>query len=151
MSLRDRLNEDLKSAMRAHDTVRLSVIRGIKAAILSEETRDQRTTLDDDGIIRVIAKEVKQRQESLPDFERSGRSDLVQQLHQELDILSEYLPAPLSDDEVKALVEEAVAATGAAQPKDMGLVMGWLAPRTRGRADGRLVAELVKERLAGKA
>ncbi len=147
MSLREQLNEDLKAAMRAKDQARLTVIRGIKAAMLAAETRSERITLDDEGIFQVIVKELKERRDALPDFERSGRQDLVDKLQLEMTLLSAYLPTPLTEAELKALVEESVTAVAASGPKDMGKVMGWLSPKTRGRADGRQVSEMVKARL----
>ncbi|MCY0863910.1 MAG: GatB/YqeY domain-containing protein [Sulfobacillus sp.] len=149
MSLRERLNQDLKDAMRAKDQARMTVIRGIKAAILEAETKSQRTTLDDDAIIGVIAKEVKERKETLPEFERGGRLDLVEKLQTEIRILEEYLPTPLTPEEVQALIAEAIRETGASGPRDMGRVMGWLSPKIRGRADGRAVSDLVKAHLQG--
>ncbi|MCL5971800.1 MAG: GatB/YqeY domain-containing protein [Firmicutes bacterium] len=151
MSLREQLNEDLKTAMRAKDQARLVVIRGIKAGILAAETRSERITLDDDGILQVIAKELKERRDALPDFERSGRQDLVDKLNHEMELLSQYLPTPLTSDELRRLVNEAVQSVGASGPKDMGKVMAWLTPKTRGRADGREVSALVKEQLASLA
>ncbi len=147
MSLRDQLNEDLKTAMRAKDSARLTVIRGIKAAILAAETRSERITLDDDGIMQVIVKEVKERRDALPDFERGGRQDLVDKLTHEMTLLAQYLPTPLTETELQTLVAEAMGAVGALGPQDMGKVMGWLSPKTRGRADGRHVSEIVKSRL----
>lgn len=147
MALRERLNEDLKVAMRAKDPVRLAVIRGIKAAVLSVETRAERVTLEDDGILQVITKELKERQEALPEFERAGRQDLVDKLRQEMALLREYLPAPLSSDELAKLVADAIDRSGAAGPRDLGKVMGILQPAIRGRADGRMVADLVKSQL----
>jgi uncharacterized protein YqeY len=151
VSLREQLNEDLKTAMRAKDQARLVVIRGIKAGILAAETRSERITLDDDGILQVIAKELKERRDALPDFERSGRQDLVDKLNHEMELLSQYLPTPLTSDELRRLVNEAVQSVGASGPKDMGKVMAWLTPKTRGRADGREVSALVKEQLASLA
>ncbi len=148
MSLREQLSEDLKGAMRAKDQARLTVIRGIKAAILAAETRSERITLDDDGILGVIAKELKERRDALPDFERSGRQDLIDRLHHEMELLSQYLPTPLTADELRVLVSQAVSSVSATGPKDMGKVMAWLAPKTRGRADGRQVSELVKAELS---
>ncbi|MDA8192590.1 MAG: GatB/YqeY domain-containing protein [Thermaerobacter sp.] len=147
MALRERLNEDLKVAMRAKDPVRLAVIRGIKAAVLSAETRAERVTLEDEGILQVISKELKERQEALPEFERAGRQDLVDKLRQEMAIVQEYLPAPLSSDELAKLVADAIDRSGAAGPRDLGKVMGILQPAIRGRADGRMVADLVKSQL----
>lgn len=136
MSLKERLNEDLKTAMRAKDSVRLVVIRGIKAAVLAAETRGSRSELDDDEVLQVIAKEAKEREEVLPEFEQAGRTDLVAKTRAELAVLKEYLPPPLDGAALDALIQEAVAATGAAGPRDLGKVMGWLMPKVRGRADG---------------
>lgn len=147
MSLRGSLDEDLKAAMRAKDSLRLSVIRSVKAGILQAETRNQRTTLDDEGILQVLVKEVKERQDSMTEFERAKRPDLVDQLRQEISVLQTYLPAPLTPTELSRLIDEAMAETGAEGPKDMGRVMGWLTLRTRGRADGKAVAEAVSHAL----
>ena len=119
-----------------------------ESAIYNAEKRDRRTYTDDE-VAAVIAREVKTRRESVEAFTKGGRPDLAEKETAEIGILSDYLPQQLSDDEIRALVDEAVGATGAAGPKDMGKVMGWLAPRTRGRADGRRVSELVSSRLAG--
>lgn len=149
MSLREQLDDDLKAALRAREATRLSVIRGIKAAMMAAETRGQRTTLDDQGIMQVIAKEMKDRRDALPEFERGGRPDLADKLREEMDILAHYLPEPLSADEIASLIEETIGAVGATGPKDMGKVMAALGAKTRGRADGRLVADMVKARLSG--
>jgi hypothetical protein len=146
--LRERLDEELKVAMRARDAVTLSVIRMVKAAVLDQETRAERTTLDDDGIVRVVEKEIKERRAAIEDFERGGRQDLVDKALGEITVLQTFLPAQLSADELAALVKRAVEETGASGPKDMGRVMGWLTPHTRGRAEGRVVSDLVKAHLA---
>lgn len=151
MLLRDRLNDDLKSAMRSKDSLSLSVIRGVKAAILDAETRNQRTTLDEDGIIGVLTREVKQRRDSIVEFERAQRPELVEQLNREISILAKYLPEPLSDAELHRLIEEALHSTGANGPQDLGRVMAWLVPHTRGRADGKLVSEAVRRALQHQA
>lgn len=151
MSLRDQLNEDLKTAMRAKDAVRLSVIRGVKAAVLHAETRGERVTLDDSGIVQVIVKEVKERQDAIVEFERGQRPDLVQKLREELAVLQSYLPEALSPEELRGLIDEALRVTEAQGPKDLGRVMGWLTPKTRGRADGKAVSEAVKEALQHRA
>jgi uncharacterized protein YqeY len=151
VGLRERLDEDLKAAMRAKDAVRLSVIRGIKAAVLAEETKAARVQLDEAGIVAVIAREIKQRQEAAAEFARGGRPDLVEKAENEMAVLRTYLPAPLSSEELSALLTEALAATGASGPRDMGKVMGWLMPRVRGRTDTRALSELVKRRLAEQA
>jgi hypothetical protein len=118
-----------------------------ESAIYNAEKRDRRT-YEDDEVAAVIAREVKTRRESVDAFTKGGRADLADKESAEIAILSDYLPEPLSDDELRSLVDEAVGATGAGSPKDMGKVMGWLSPRTRGRADGRRVSELVAARLA---
>ncbi|PSR28603.1 hypothetical protein SAMN00768000_0630 [Sulfobacillus thermosulfidooxidans DSM 9293] len=148
MSLREQLNEDLKSAMRAKDQARLSVIRSIKAGILAQETRSERTTLDDEGILQVIVKEIKERKDANSEFEKAGRQDLVEKNLKEIEILSSYLPEPLSEDELAQLIDAAITACGATSPKDMGKVMAIVNPQIRGRADGRHVADLVKARLS---
>lgn len=133
--------------MRAKDGTRLSVIRAVKAGILSQETRNERITLDDDGIMQVIVKEIKERREANEEFQRAGRKDLVEQNEKEMEVLSAYLPAPLPEDEIVGLVMGAIRETGAQGPKDMGKVMALINPVIRGRADGRHVAELVKAQL----
>lgn len=145
--LRERLEADLKQALREHDQTRLSVIRLVKAAILTQETKGPRRSLDDAGILEVIAREIKERLEALPEFERGGRTDLVEKARRELAVLREYMPPPLSETELDALVDEVVARTGAQGPKDMGRVMAELMPVVRGRADGRVVSEKVRARL----
>lgn len=147
MSLRARLDDDLKSAMRARDSLRLSVIRGVKAGILQAETRGERRSLDDADIVQVIAKEVKERQDSIAEFERAGRPELVDKLVNEIRVLREYLPQPLTEIELSQLIDEAIQFTGARAPQDLGRVMGWLSPKTRGRADGASLAEQVRKRL----
>jgi uncharacterized protein YqeY len=147
--LRERLEAELKAAMRERDAAKLSVIRLIKAGILSQETKGPRTTLDDDGILQVISKEIKERRDAIEEFAKGGRQDLVEKAEQEIRLLREFLPPALSPAELEALVAEAIRETGATGPRDMGKVMGWLTPRTRGRADGRDVSDLVKSRLNG--
>lgn len=147
MSLRERLNDDLKVAMRAKDATRLSVIRGIKAAILQAETRGERRSLGDDEILQVIVHEVKERREAIEEFKRADRTDLVTKAETEIQLLQVYLPEPLTDAELTDLVREAITAQGASGMKDMGPVMGWLTPRTRGRADGKWVSEKVRQAL----
>lgn len=134
--------------MRAKDQARLSVIRSIKAGILAQETRSERTTLDDEGILQVIVKEIKERKDANSEFEKAGRQDLVEKNLKEIEILSSYLPEPLSEDELAQLIDAAITACGATSPKDMGKVMAIVNPQIRGRADGRHVADLVKARLS---
>lgn len=148
MSIKERLNEDMKQAMRDKEAgkLRLSVIRMVRASIKNVEI-DRRKELGDEETLDVLAKEVKMRRDSLEEFKKGNRPDLVAGLEQEIDILMGYLPQQLSDEEVRALVAEAVAQTGAAGPKDMGKVMSALMPKVKGRADGKTVNAMVKDAL----
>jgi len=147
MSLKDRINDDMKAAMRARETGRLGTIRLLLAAIKQREV-DERITLDDAGITAVIDKMIKQRKDSISQFEAAGRTDLVSNESAELAVLAAYMPAQLSEAEVAAQVQAAVAQTGAAGPQDMGKVMGVLKPKLAGRADMTAVSALVKAALA---
>lgn len=133
--------------MRGGDALRRDVLRMVANAAYNVEKRNQRP-LTDDEFLAVLTREVKTRRESVEAFAKGGRQDLVDKEQAEIDILTEYLPQALSDAELGALVEEAVAATGASSARDLGKVMGWLSPRTRGRADGKVVSGLVARRLA---
>ena len=146
MSLMEKLTADMKEAMKQGEKERLSVIRLVCGAVRQAEI-DGKKTLSDDEIIGVITKEVKMRRDSIEEFERGGRSDLVEKTQAEIAILMPYLPAQLSPDEVRQLVETAVAEVGATTAKDMGKVMGVLMPRVKGRADGKLVNEIVRSLL----
>ena len=143
MSLMEKLTVDMKETMKQGEKERLSVIRLVRGAVRQAEI-DGKKTLSDDEIIGVITKEVKMRRDSIEEFERGGRSDLVEKTQAEIAILMPYLPAQLSPDEVRQLVETAVAEVGATTAKDMGKVMGVLMPRVKGRADGKLVNEIVR-------
>jgi uncharacterized protein YqeY len=134
--------------MRSGDALRRDTLRMAENAIYNAEKRDRRT-FSDDEVAAILAREVKTRRESVEAFTKGARADLADKETAEIAILSAYLPAQLSDDELRSLVDEAVGATGATTPKVMGKVMGWLSPKTRGRADGRRVSELVNARLAG--
>jgi len=147
MSLKDRINEDMKAAMRARETGRLATIRLLLAAIKQREV-DERTTLDDAAVTAVIDKMIKQRKDSISQFEAAGRTDLVEQESAELAVLAAYMPAQLSEAEIAEQVQAAVAATGAAGPQDMGKVMGVLKGKLAGRADMTAVSALVKAALA---
>ena len=149
MSLKDKLTADMKDAMKARDAgkLRLSVIRLVRGAIRQQEIDGQKE-LSDEDVLGVISKEVKQRRDSIEDFKKGGRDDLVAEAEAEIAVLMEYLPQQLSEDEVRSLVQEAIAASGAASPKDMGKVMKELMPKVKGRADGKLVNGIVKELLA---
>ena len=145
--LQDRLRTDVTAAMRSGETLRRDTLRMALNAAYNSEKRAQ-NPLTEDEVIAVLTREVKMRRESIEAFDKGGRADLAAKERAELAILQEYLPQALSEDEVRALVDEAVATTGASSARDLGKVMGWLAPRTRGRADGRHVSELVAQRLA---
>ena len=148
MSIKERLNEDMKQAMKDKEAgkQRLSVIRMVRASIKNVEI-DRRKELGDEEVLDVLAKEAKMRRDSLEEFKKGNRPDLVAGLEQEIDILMGYLPQQLSDEEVRALVAEAVAQTGAAGPKEMGKVMAALMPKVKGRADGKTVNAMVKDAL----
>lgn len=148
MLLKERLAEDMKQAMKDKEAgkLRLSVIRMVRASIKNLEI-DRKTELDEAGVLDVLAKEVKMRRDSLEEFKKAQRADLVENLEREIDVLMAYLPKQLTEDEVRTLVQEAVAATQAAGPKDMGKVMAALLPKVKGCADGKLVSALVKEQL----
>lgn len=133
--------------MRGGDSLRRDVLRMAANAAYNVEKRNQRP-LTDDEFLAVLIKEVKTRRESVEAYEQGGREDLATKERAEITILNEYLPQALTDAEIGALVEEGIAATGATNARDMGKVMGWLAPRTRGRADGKVVSGLVASALA---
>ena len=149
MSLKEQLTADMKDAMKAKEAGkrRLSVIRLVRGAVRQQEI-DGKKELSDEDVLGVISKEVKQRRDSIEDFRKGGRDDLVAEAEAEIEILMGYLPQQLSEDEVRSLVQEAIAVSGATSPKDMGKVMKELMPKVKGRADGKLVNEIVKELLA---
>ena len=143
MTLKERITEDMKAAMRAKDSARLSAIRLLLAAVKQKEV-DERVELDDAAVTGVIEKLLKQRKDSAAQYEAANRADLADQEKFEIGVLSAYMPQPFSAEEVSALVKQAVAETGAAGARDMGKVMAWLKPRLAGRADMTSVSGLVK-------
>ena len=147
MSLQVRINHDMKAAMRARETERLGTIRLLLAAIKQREV-DDRVELDDAAVTAVVDKMIKQRKDSIAQFETAGRTDLVDKEKAELDVLSAYMPAQLSDAEVAAEVQAAVAQVGATGPQDMGKVMGVLKPKLAGKADMTAVSAQVKAALS---
>ena len=147
MSLKDDIQQDMKQAMRAGDKRRLGVIRLILAAVKQREV-DERIELDDTRIIAVLDKMAKQRRESFEQYDRAGREDLAAQEAFELEVLKGYLPQPLDEAEIEALIEQAIQATGAASLKDMGKVMGQLKDQLQGRADMGAVSARIKARLS---
>lgn len=148
MSLKEQLTDDMKAAMRAKEKERLGVIRLALAAIKQQEV-DNRIELDDAAVLAVLDKMVKQRRESIRQYTDGGRSDLAEVEQAEIVVIQDYLPQALTEDEVQALVAEAVAATGAESVKDMGKVMAWIKPKAQGRADMGKVSGLIKAQLAG--
>lgn len=148
MSLKEQLTEDMKSAMRAKETGRLAAVRLIISEVKRKEL-DEQTQLDDTQVMAVIEKMIKQRKDSISQFEAGNRPDLADIEKAEMVILSAYMPAGLSDEEIAAEVAAAVAETGATGPQDMGKLMGVLKPKLAGRADMTVVSGLVKKALAG--
>jgi uncharacterized protein len=148
MTLKDRITEDMKNAMRAGEKERLATIRLILSAVKQREV-DERITLDDSQVLAAIEKMIKQRKEAITQFEAGGRADLVAKETAEIAILQAYLPAQMSDAEIDALIAEAVASTGAASIKDMGKVMGVVKAKAQGRADMGAVSARIKQKLSG--
>ena len=143
MALKEQLFEDLKSAMKEKDTIRKDTVQLIRSGILQIE-KDKKIQLDDQGVIEVIAKQLKSRRDSMPDYVKSGRQDLVEKLNREIEILLNYLPEQLSESEIQKVIEETIAEIGATSMKDLGNVMKAVTPKVKGRADGKVVSNLVK-------
>lgn len=144
--MKEQFLQELKEAMREKDVIRKNTITLLRSAILQVE-KDTQKELNDDEIIGIVAKEVKKRKDAITDYEKAGREDIISDLNKEIEILSKYLPKQLSKEEIVALVDEAISNVNATSPKDMGKVMQDLRPKTNGRADGKLVSEIVKEKL----
>ena len=147
MTLKEQITEDMKSAMRAKEADRLGTIRLLLAAIKQREV-DERITVDDAGIIAIIEKLIKQRKDSIEQFQKAGRTDLVDQESKELGILQAYMPAQLSEAEVQAAIQNTISSLGAAGPQDMGKVIGALKAQLAGKADMGMVSGMVKAALA---
>lgn len=146
MSLKERIQEEMKAAMRAKEKERLGTIRLILAAIKQKEVDDQ-ITLDDTQVLAVLDKMVKQRRDSIKQYEAAGRDELAAKERDEITVLETYLPEQMSDAEIEALVSAAIEETGASTPQDMGKLMGLLKPRAQGRADMGKVSQIVKNKL----
>ena len=146
MALKERITEDMKTAMKAGDKERLATIRLALAAIKQREV-DERISLDDAQVLAVLDKMIKQRREAISQFESGGRSDLVAKETAEIGVLQAYLPVQLTPAEIDALIAEAIAATGAASVKDMGKVMGFVKPKAQGRADMGALSARIKQKL----
>jgi uncharacterized protein YqeY len=147
MTLKDRITDDMKSAMRARDAARLSAIRLLLAAVQQKEV-DERITVDDAQVLALVDKLVKQRKDSITQFQQAGRTDLADKESFELGVLAAYMPRPASPDEVAAAIDAAIADTGASGPADMGRVMAALRSKLAGRADLSAISGSVKTRLA---
>ena len=145
--LKNRITEDMKSAMRSKEKLRLLTIRTILAAIKQQEV-DTREGVDDTAILVILDKMSKQRRESITQFKKADRNDLVEQEEAELEIIQTYLPEPMSDDELQSLVAETLATTGASSMKDMGNVMSIIKPKAQGRADMGKISGMIKAQLS---
>ena len=148
MALYEQIKKDLVSAMKAKDTLRLSVLRMTKSAITEEEIRGNKE-LSDDGVITVLTRLVKQRNEAAEAFEKGGNAEKAASERAEIEILKEYLPKALTEDEIRDLVNETIQEVGAKAPTDFAIVMKSVMPKVKGKADGGLVNRIVKESLAG--
>ncbi len=144
--LKSRITEDMKTAMRGGDKARLGVIRMLQAAIKQREV-DERIELDDAAIVAIVEKMIKQRRDSIQQFNDGGRPELAEQEAFEIEQIKDYMPQPLSEEALAAMVEQAIAETGAESAKDMGKVMGWIKPRAAGRADMGALSGRIKARL----
>ncbi len=147
MALKEKLMEDMKAAMKEKDLVKKNTIQFVRAAILQVE-KDNKVVLEDEGIVEILAKEVKKRKDSLPEFEKSGRQDLIDTLNREIEIILAYLPKQLTREELTVIVKEAVEAIGAKDMKDIGKIMGYVLPKIKGVGDGKTVNEIAKELLS---
>ena len=151
MSLKDRIGDEIKAAMKAKDKIRLNTVRSVKKVILEKESELRAKGVDEltaEQEIEILTKLAKQRRDSVEQFTKAGRDDLAEKESQELTVLEEFLPAQMTEEEVAAAVEEAIAQTGASSPKDMGKVMGVLMKELKGKADGKLIQTLVKDKLS---
>lgn len=146
MSLKEKIQQDWKDAMKSRDKFRSNTLSMAKAAILQVEKTDNRV-LDDDEVIGILSKEVKSRRDALVDFEKGNRQDLVEEAKSEIEILLEYLPKQLTEDEIAEIVRQIICETGASSAKDMGKVMTAAMAKLKGRADGKLVSSIVKQNL----
>ena len=144
MSMKETLLEDMKQAMKDKDVVKKNTVQMVRAGILQVE-KDEKRTLDDDDIIGVVSKEVKKRKDSLKEYEKSGRQDLIDDLNREIEILMQYLPEQLTDEELRELVLQKVNEVGAETKRDIGKVMKAVMPEIKGRADGKAVNQILSE------
>ena len=146
MGLKEQLNEEMKQAMKAKDKNRLSAIRMVRGAVRDKEINSQ-VELDDDGVLEVIANQIKKRKDALEQLSKSNRDDLVDAEMEQINTLQAFLPAQLSQDEIEAVVTDAIEELGATSMRDMGKVMGKLVPQLRGKADNSVVSQIVRQKL----
>ena len=146
MSLKEKLMEDLKAAMKDKDIIRKNTVQMVRSSVLQFE-KDNLTELDDEGVLDVIARELKKRRDVLPEYENSGREDLIADINKEIETLLAYLPKQLTPEELEEIVTAAIAEVGATSMKDMGKIMAAVMPKTKGRADGKMINAIVKEKL----
>ncbi|MBJ6363103.1 GatB/YqeY domain-containing protein [Paenibacillus sp. GCM10012307] len=144
MNLSERLNDDMKQAMKSQDKFKLSTIRMVRASMKNQEI-DFKRPLDDSEVLDILSREIKQRKDSLQEFKKAGRDDLATNLAAEIDIISVYLPQQLTEEEIKVIVQQTIQETGASSKAEMGKVMSALLPQVKGRADGKLVNQLVQQ------
>ena len=147
MNIKEKLMEDLKVAMKNKDVIKKNTITLIRSAILQYE-KDNKVELDENGIIEIISKELKKRNDSLVEYEKSGRADLINSLKEEIEVVKEYLPEPLTVEELEQIIKDTIEEVGAKDMKDMGRVMQGVKAKTLGRADGKTINEIVKKQLA---
>lgn len=147
MSLKEQLLQDMKDSMKNKDVLRKDTIQIVRAGVLQIE-KDNKIELDDPGVMDVISKELKKRYDVLPDYERSGRQDSIDDINRQIQLLKAYLPEPLSEEEISAIVIKAVEETGASSMKDMGKLMAFISPSVKGRADSKMVSDIVKKSLS---
>lgn len=146
MNLSERLNEDMKQAMKSQDKFKLSTIRMVRATIKNLEI-DLKRTLNDDEVLDILSREIKQRKDALQEFEKASRDDLAEKTKAEIEIIALYLPDQLSEEEIKVIVQQTIQETGASSKADMGKLMSHLMPKVKGRADGKLVNQAVQQLL----
>lgn len=147
VSLKETLANDLKCAMKEKDVIRKNTVQMVRSAILQYE-KDNLKELDDDGVLDIIAKELKKRRDVLPEYEKSNREDLIDGIKREIEILLSYLPKQLTEEELEEIVKEAVSKTNASSLKDMGKIMQEVMPKVKGRADGKMINEIAKRLLS---
>lgn len=146
MALKEKLMDDLKSAMKEKDIIRKNTVQMVRSAVLQYE-KDNLCELDDEGVLDVIARELKKRRDVLPEYEKSGREDLIGDMKREIETLLSYLPKQLTEEELEVIVADAISEVGATSIKDMGKIMAAVMPKTKGRADGKMINAIVRAKL----